>query len=297
MGQRVVQRRFGRGAAAAIIGTAMIAPGARAAPQAERLPDSQRPLSALASPARSSDHRGPADAGAMGGAARTGLSLGAVLALILGIAWVVRRTSRNGGWLMSAAGAARAPAGILEVLGRYPLSRATTLVLLRVDRRVILLSQSAGGVRGPASVSTLCEIASPDEVASVLAKARDGLGESVSSRFNAAMATAERAVAPALARPAPEEPGRVAAPVARRREVVTAAGDRAELWDVPARKRPTPASTAVPASATAKIAPAARPHADPFESNDAMIDTAAETLRRRLVAIRPASEAADGGGP
>ena len=115
---------------------------------------------------------------------RTLAALAGVIGVILAIAWSVRRVARSRGGLASAVGAGgRAPAGLLSVLGRYPIARGQTLILMRVDRRVLLLSQT--WARGGARLSTLAEISDPDEVASILVKAQDAEGESVSQRFKA----------------------------------------------------------------------------------------------------------------
>jgi hypothetical protein len=121
-----------------------------------------------------------------------GSSIGTVpaLALVLGLAiscagayrWIA---SRSGG-LAARAGAPGAPAGILDLLGRYPMGRGQSLLLLRVDRRILLVSQSAGARVGAApALATLCEITDPDEVASITAKASSSQGGfgSVIARF------------------------------------------------------------------------------------------------------------------
>lgn len=130
----------------------------------------------------------PAPSGAHGGwgVART---LGA-LAVVVGLVLVLRAAAR---WLavraptlgsqLTAGG--RAPSGLLEVLGRYPVARGQKLVLLRLDRRVLLLSQTSDGF------STLAELTDPEEVASILTKARDQEGESIAARFTSVMRSME----------------------------------------------------------------------------------------------------------
>jgi hypothetical protein len=110
------------------------------------------------------------------------------LALIAGV--VLRSVAQRQSGLRAALGAGgKSPAGVLEVLGRYPVARGATLVLLKLDRRVLLLSQTAGGRlgwtggSGGAAFSTLCEVIDPDEVASILVKTRDADGESMAERF------------------------------------------------------------------------------------------------------------------
>ena len=121
---------------------------------------------------------------------RTAASLAAVLGIIFGGAAVFKRVVLKNPSLAASMGAGgRAPAGILEIIGRYPVGRGASLVLLRLDNRLLLLSQSAvaggrGLIRpGSTTLSTLCEITGADDVASILAKARDEEGESLSARF------------------------------------------------------------------------------------------------------------------
>lgn len=126
-------------------------------------------------------------------------SLLLVLALIGATAWVVKRASRNG-TLMSALGAGgRAPAGILEVLGRYPISAGCTLVMLKVDRRILLLAQSGSGrsifgarSAAPASMQVLSEITDPEDVASILMKVQDDESRAANERFQGLLGQAER---------------------------------------------------------------------------------------------------------
>lgn len=118
---------------------------------------------------------------------RTVVALAFVIGLAVVIRSIVRRVGRTGGGLTSQLGAGgRAPSGVLLVLGRYPISRGQTLVLLKVDRRVLLLCQSQTGFQ------TLSEITDPEEVASILVKSRDETGESISQRFNSLLRHVER---------------------------------------------------------------------------------------------------------
>lgn len=118
------------------------------------------------------------DARAAGGKPRGGVAqivgaLGLVVALILLVFKGIRHGARAKGGLAGAVGAGgRSPAGVLFVLGRYPIARGQTLVLLKLDRRVLLVAQTAGG-RGAAKLNTLTEITDPDEVASLTTKCAD----------------------------------------------------------------------------------------------------------------------------
>ncbi len=83
------------------------------------------------------------------------------------------------------------------------------LVLMKLDRRVLLLSQTSAGF------ATLSEITDADDVASILSKSRDEEGESLTARFGAMLRRLERdpemgraddvEIAPYLRRPSLDE--------------------------------------------------------------------------------------------
>lgn len=101
----------------------------------------------------------------------------------------VRKMARTRGGLISQLGAGgRAPAGVLEVLGRYPVSRGSTLVLLKLDRRVLLTCQTVGRKHSGPAMATLCEIDDPEEVASLLMKTREDEGDSLAKKFQGMLA-------------------------------------------------------------------------------------------------------------
>lgn len=115
---------------------------------------------------------------------RTLLALLGVIAIIVGAKVVVSRAARTRGGLAMAIGpGGRAPSGVLAVLGRYPIARGQTLILLKVDRRVLLVAQCMGLRGGAPVLSTLCEMTEPEDVASLLAKTREADGESMAERF------------------------------------------------------------------------------------------------------------------
>jgi hypothetical protein len=179
---------------------------------------------------------------------------------VLGSA-LVKRLSRGQGGLWATLGAGgRAPAGIMEILGRYPVGRGATLVLLKLDRRILLLSQSAGGRFGAgAGFQTLCDITDAEEVASILVKAREADGDSMSERFRSILGRFDRSMD--------------AADEATGRKVSTSpSGDRVELWD---ERNPIP------------VVDLTRQPGPPDQS-------AASSLRRRLASMRVAGTA---GGP
>ena len=119
---------------------------------------------------------------------RTVLALVAVIGLILLCkALFVRVAARGGGTLSAQLGASgRAPSGLLSVLARYPVAKGSTLVLLRLDRRVLLLSQTGQGF------TTLAEIDDPEEVATLIMRAEDEEGASLTRRFRSLLSSAER---------------------------------------------------------------------------------------------------------
>lgn len=118
---------------------------------------------------------------------RTILSLAAVIALIFATRWVVRRlAARTGGMAAQLGPAGRAPSGVLTVLARYPVARGQSLVLLKMDQRVLLLSQSSEGFR------TIAEVTDPDEVASLIIRTRDEEGESLAAKFTSMLKRFER---------------------------------------------------------------------------------------------------------
>lgn len=143
---------------------------------------------------------------------RTAASLGGVIALIVGISAGVRALAkRGGGGLLTSLGAGgKAPSGVLEVLGRFPVGRGATLVLLKLDRRVLLVCQNASRSGGGA-MNTLTEITDPEEVASILLRSRDADGETMAKRFEGLLAGESTAYTPPERQPlAAKEPARPA---------------------------------------------------------------------------------------
>ncbi|MBS0196855.1 MAG: hypothetical protein JSR77_08860 [Planctomycetes bacterium] len=121
----------------------------------------------------------------------TTLALAAVLTLIFAVAAFIKRFAAKGA--LSGLGlAARAPSGVVHVLARYPVQKGLCLVLLKVDRRVLVLSQSS--VRGGTPLATLAEITQPEEVASILAKCGESTGESLAAKFQATLSKADREI-------------------------------------------------------------------------------------------------------
>ncbi|MEM1329327.1 MAG: flagellar biosynthetic protein FliO [Planctomycetota bacterium] len=127
---------------------------------------------------------------------RVGGALIVVIATIMGGAAVWKRIASKSGGLAGAMGpGGRAPSGVLEVLGRYPVGSGQTLVLLRMDKRVLLLAQCKGA-RGAITLSTLAELNEPDEVASLLLKTRDEEDTRVAARFEELLRGEDRSHGP-----------------------------------------------------------------------------------------------------
>ncbi|CAG0999690.1 hypothetical protein PHYC_02793 [Phycisphaerales bacterium] len=182
---------------ATIAGVMSFGAAAMAAPSDDPAPPPQsaesRPLG-LPKPTPATSPSAPAASGSTGDWLRTVAALGGVLVLVVGAGVAVRGLAKRGGGLMGALGAGgRAPSGLLEVLGRYPVGRGSTLVLLKLDRRVLLVCQNASRVAG-GSMSTLSEITDPEDVASILLKARDAEGESMSQKFQSLLTREDRAM-------------------------------------------------------------------------------------------------------
>lgn len=182
----------------------------------QRIDETTKPLGASDD---SRADRAAAGAAGSGWGIRTVLALLAVLSLIFIGATVVRRLAVFGGDLACSLGpGGRAPSGVLSVLGRYPVGGGERLVLLKIDRRVLLLSQSVGRWRSPGSgFRTLCEITDPEEVASILVKTRDEQGDSIASRFRSLLQG--------------EEAGHAEEFTEGRRVEISGEGDITELWD------------------------------------------------------------------
>ncbi|MFI4882880.1 MAG: flagellar biosynthetic protein FliO [Phycisphaerales bacterium JB064] len=165
-----------------------VAPAAHAqiepeAVKPDRLAESDMPLMAPA-PRDASD--GGAPATGKSGWARSLASVALVVGLILVLAAAARFLSRRSGSLAAMMGpGGRAPSGVLEVLARYPVGRGQVMVLLRIDRRVLLLSQTVGGKS--AGFTTLAQFDDPSEVAAILRQTRDEASESMSVRFRQAL--------------------------------------------------------------------------------------------------------------
>ena len=86
-------------------------------------------------------------------AVRTAVALGGVLSVVLVVRHLVRRRSGS---------AAFAAGGIVETLGRTPIGRGRSVLLLRVGPRILCVHE------GPQEMRTLCEFTDPREVEPLL---------------------------------------------------------------------------------------------------------------------------------
>lgn len=170
---------------------------------------------------------------------QTIVSLLGVILLILGLGQIYKRLARSQGGLAGKLGAGgSAPAGIIEVIGRYPISKGMTLVVLRFDRRVLLLSHATsrkGKWGQSASMQMLCELGDPEDVASILLKARNADGDSIAQSFEQALREADELTDEHLrdVELGYSEVNPIRFPAARSepaRTITTQEGDRAELW-------------------------------------------------------------------
>lgn len=155
---------------------------------------------------------------------RTAVALAGVVALALVVAWVFKSAARANGGLMSKLGAGgRAPSGVVEVLARYPVGKGQTLVLFKIDRRVLVVSQNVGK-NGP-SMSVLTEVTDAESVASLIAKTSVGLQESSVEKFRRTLHKADRdsreVLAAAAPAPAAIKPARPAVQVNRPAVIAT----------------------------------------------------------------------------
>jgi flagellar biosynthetic protein FliP len=139
---------------------------------------------------------------------RTAAALGAVLALILVLAWIAKKLAAKGSLpgALGSIGKAPAPSGVLEVLARYPVCAGTSLLLLKLDRRVLLISQSANkGLRSGATLNVLTELSEPEDVASILLKLRGEEQTRLAKKFESILSREEAITDQALAEVEPAQ--------------------------------------------------------------------------------------------
>jgi len=156
-----------------LVALALAMPAAGASPESE-----SRPIGTPGAPAAAGTAAGPGSPSTL----RTVASLGVVVGLIVAAGLGLRVLTRVGVGKTLGAGAG-SPSGVVEVLARYPGGRGLTLVVLKVDRRVLLLGQVASTTGRVDSVTTLTTFDDATDVASLLMKTQDEQGQSLSAKF------------------------------------------------------------------------------------------------------------------
>lgn len=109
------------------------------------------------------------------------LPLAVVVAVIFIVAAIFQRVLRAGGHLTSGV---RAPSGIMEMLGRYPVGRGQNLLLIKLDQRVLLIGQTLPARGSAGSLSTLSELTDGEDVASILLKVSESESAGPAAKFN-----------------------------------------------------------------------------------------------------------------
>ena len=225
---------------------------------------------------------------------RTTVALAGVLSLILVLAAISKRLMKSNPNFAAAFGAgARSPAGILDVLGRYPIGRGQTLVLLKLDRRILLIGQTGPRLRsGAGSMVTLTEVNDPEDVASILLKVQEAEGDTTADRFRSVLERFD-------ARHSPDGDGVEDVAAGDRNIHVTPDGDRAELWDdhvcPPEHVSSVARSAPVPSNEAQPSAHRSVPVSDGPSLRIAGVDAYAD-LRSRLAHARAHSGAFNSGG-
>jgi flagellar biogenesis protein FliO len=163
---------------------------------------------------------------------RTLGSLTLVVGLIGALAFAAKWFAKKQGGLAGQLGAGgRAPSGVAQILARYPMSRGQTLVLMHIGSRVLVTFHATGGKAGP-TMTPLCEITDPEEVADLLLKTREEEAAETQARFREAVESAEAAFDESTAlKPKPSP---------FRRVQTSPAGDRVELLSTSAPTSSSP---------------------------------------------------------
>ena len=159
------------GAAAAQTTQPLAQPPAASAAVTEPAPQQQLIRRDAATGAAAGDPAGPS-------ASRVALSLGAVLALIVGLFLVGRRFLPRGALAKHGGGGG----GAVQVLARTAISPKQRIVLLQVGRRILVVGD------GGAGLATLCEITDADEAAALIGQLQSEKGGgSFGAALNGAM--------------------------------------------------------------------------------------------------------------
>ena len=105
------------------------------------------------------------------------------LGMIIGILFFIRPVLKR---LAGPLAQGRAHSGLIESLARYPFGRNQSLVLLKLNTRILLICQT------PQGSSLLTEFTDPDDVSSILQCIEDDRGGSFSKQFDHLLNSSER---------------------------------------------------------------------------------------------------------
>ena len=103
----------------------------------------------------------------------TAVSLGLVLILFLGVAWFVKRAQPQSHAML--------PTGVVEVLGRMPISQKQQLQLVRMGPKLLLVSSTGTGMQ------TLGEISDPTQVEQMIAMCQANRAGGITQSFRQVM--------------------------------------------------------------------------------------------------------------
>lgn len=103
----------------------------------------------------------------------TAVSLGLVLILFLGVAWFVKRAQPQSHAML--------PTGVVEVLGRMPISQKQQLQLVRMGPKLLLVSSTGTGMQ------TLGEISDPNQVEQMVAMCQANRAGGITQSFRQVM--------------------------------------------------------------------------------------------------------------
>lgn len=124
---------------------------------------------ALKAPGEAGENGVPKPSNSLGSVLSVVVSLGFVLALFLGLAWVFRKTQPRS--------LARLPTEVVQVLGRSNLAPRQQMYVVRFGSRLLLISQQ------PGHTQTLCEITDDEEVDRLAGFCESNSPTSVSQSF------------------------------------------------------------------------------------------------------------------
>ncbi len=127
------------------------------------------PLAPPSAEKRKSHTEGARSLAAPSALLRVAGALGLVLGLFLVVAWAMRRVAPAGPPVL--------PTEVLEVLGRAPLAGRQQVHLIRLGRKLVLVSVTAAGIE------TLSEVTDPEEVDRLAGLCRQAMPGSATAAF------------------------------------------------------------------------------------------------------------------